>query len=76
MYMYVDIQSVGCMLHTVWRLYFMGLNLPMGVTAQWLKFSLNKFRERFQIPEILEIKDPRNINAIRYVCMLFTENSL
>ena len=40
--------------------------LPMGVTAQWLKFSLNKFRERFQIREIREIKDPRNISAIRY----------
>ena len=35
----------------------------MGVTAQWLKFSLNKFRERFQI---CEIKDPHNISAIRY----------
>ena len=35
----------------------------MGVTAQWLKFSLNKFRERFQIREI---KDPRNISTIRY----------
>ena len=38
----------------------------MGVTAQWLKFSLNKFRERFQIREIREIKYPRNISAIRY----------
>ena len=38
----------------------------MGVTVQWLKFLLNKFRERFQIREIREIKDPRNISAIRY----------
>ena len=49
----------------------------MGVTAQWLKFSLNKFRERFQIREIREIKDPQNISAIRYYlpalgCSLFT----
>ena len=36
----------------------------MGVTAQWLKLSLNKFRERFQIRKIREIKDPRNISAI------------
>ena len=40
---------------------------PIGVTAQWLKFSLNKFRERFQIREIREMKDPRNISAIRYI---------
>ena len=40
--------------------------LPVGVTAQWLKFLLNKFHERFQICEICEIKDPRNISAIRY----------
>ena len=38
----------------------------MGVTAQWLKFSLNKFRERFQIREIREIKGPWNISTIRY----------
>ena len=38
----------------------------MGVTAQWLKFSLNKFRKRFQIREIRKIKDPRNISAIQY----------
>ena len=38
----------------------------MGVTVQWLKSSLNKFRERFQIRDIREIKDPRNISAIRY----------
>ena len=43
----------------------------MCVTAQWLKFSLNKFRERFQIRKICEIKDPRNISTIRYCrCLL------
>ena len=45
--------------------------LSVCVTAQWLKFSLNKFRERFQIRKIREIKDPRNISAIRYChCLL------
>ena len=38
----------------------------MGVTAQWFKFSLNKFCERFQIREIREIKGLRNLSAIRY----------
>ena len=38
----------------------------MGVTVQWLKFSLNKFCEQFQIREI---KDPRNISAIQYTCV-------
>ena len=42
----------------------------MGVTAQWLKFLLNKFREQFQIREIREINDPRNISAIATVCMI------
>ena len=40
----------------------------MGVTAQWFKFSLDKFRERFEIHENREIKDLRNISeyGIRY----------
>ena len=43
----------------------------MCVTAQWLKVSLNKFLERFQICNFQEIKDPRNISAIRYChCLL------
>ena len=46
----------------------------MGVTAQWLKFSLNKFRERFQIHEIREIKDPRNISTVWYFAGLYFVN--
>ena len=41
----------------------------MGVTVQWLKFSLNKFREQFQIRKSCEIKDLQNITAIRYYSM-------
>ena len=37
----------------------------MGVTVQWLKFSLNKFRERFKIREIREIKDPRSMKSTK-----------
>ena len=45
--------------------------LSMCVTTQWLKFLLNKFRERFRIRKIREIKDPQNISTIRYChCLL------
>ena len=44
------------------------MRVRCSYTELWLsKFSLNKFGERFKIREIREIKDPRNINAIRYI---------
>ena len=44
---------------------FCGCVLPMRVAAhRGSLFQLNKFRKRFQIHEIHEIKDPRNISAI------------